>query len=53
MIQRVEEANAEFEEHEDRYVEHMQDDWKERSRMERDGDRSISEMFESLKGDRA
>lgn len=53
MIQRVEEANAEFEEHEDRYVDHMQDDWKERSRMERDGDRSISEMFESLRGDRA
>lgn len=52
MIQRVEEANAEFEEHEDRYADHMQDDWKERSRMERDGDRSISELFGSLRGDR-
>lgn len=53
MIQRVEEANAEFEEHEDQYADHMQDEWKERSRMERDGDRSISEMFGSLSGDRA
>lgn len=50
MIQRVEEANAEFEEDEDRYADHMQDEWKERSRMERHGDRSISEMFGSLKG---
>lgn len=52
MIHRVEEANTEFEEDEDRYVDHMQDEWKERSRMERDGDRSISEMFASLRGDR-
>lgn len=52
MIQRVEEANAEFEEHEDQYADHMQDEWRERTRMERDGDRSISEMFGSLKGDR-
>lgn len=50
MIQRVEEANAEFEEDEDRYADHMQDEWKERSRMERHGDRSISEMFGSLRG---
>lgn len=53
MIQRVEEANAEFEEHDDQYADHMQDEWKERSRIERDGDRSISEMFGSLRGDRA
>lgn len=53
MIQRVEEANAEFEEHEDQYADHMQDEWKERSRMERDGDQGISEMFGSLRGDRA
>lgn len=52
MIQRVEEANAEFEEHEDIYADHMQDEWKERYRSERDGDRSISEMFGSLSGDR-
>jgi hypothetical protein len=50
MIQRVEEANAEFEEGEDRYADHMQDEWKELSRMERHGDRSISEMFGSLRG---
>ncbi|WP_172299991.1 restriction endonuclease [Pseudoruegeria sp. HB172150] len=53
MIQRVEEANAEFEEQEDQYADHMQDEWKERYRAERDDDRSISEMFGSLRGDRA
>jgi hypothetical protein len=53
LIQRVEEANAEFEEHEDEYADHMQDEWKERSHMERGGDRSISDMFGSLRGDRA
>lgn len=53
MIQRVEEASAEFEEHEDQNADRMQDEWKERSRADRDGDRSISEMFESLRGDRA
>ncbi len=53
MIQRVEEASAEFEEHEDLYADRMQDEWKERSHMERDSDRSISEMFGSLRGDQA
>lgn len=53
MIQRVEEASAEFEEHEDQYADHMQDDWKERYRADCDSDRSISEMFGSLRGDRA
>jgi hypothetical protein len=48
LIQRVEEENAEFEEREDQYADHMQDEWKERSRMERDGDRSTSAMFASL-----
>jgi len=53
MMQRVEDAIAEFDEDEDQYADHMQDEWKERSRVERDGDRSISEMFGSLRGDRA
>ena len=53
LIQRVEEANAEFEEREDQYADHMQDEWRERSRMDRDGVRNISEMFASLRGDRA
>jgi len=53
MIQRVEEANAEFVEHEDQYADHMQDKWKERYRADRDGDRRISELFGSLRGDRA
>lgn len=52
MIQRVEEVNAEFEEQEDQYADHMHDEWKERTRMERDDDRSISEIFGSFRGDR-
>lgn len=53
IIQRAEEANAEFEDQGDQYADHMLDEWKERSRMERDGDRNISEMFGSLRGDRS
>ncbi len=53
LIERVEQANAEFEEHEDQYADHMQDEWKERARDERAGDRSIADMFESLRGDRS
>jgi hypothetical protein len=52
LIERVEEAKAEFEEHEDAYADHMQDEWKERYHFERDADRSVSEMFASLRGDR-
>jgi hypothetical protein len=51
LIQRVDEAKSEFEEHEDAYADHMQDEWKERYRFERDADRSVSEMFGSLRGD--
>ena len=53
MIERVEQANAEFEEHEDEYADHMQDKWKERYRDERAGDRSIADMFASLRGGRS
>ena len=52
LIERVGEAKAEFEENEDAYADHMQDEWKERYRFERDADRSVSEMFASLRGDR-
>lgn len=52
MLQQVEEATAEFEEQEDQYTDRMQDEWKERSLIERDGDRTISEMFGSLMDDR-
>lgn len=51
MIQRVEDAKDEFDEHEDQYADHMQDEWKERYREERESDRSISDMFGSLRGD--
>jgi hypothetical protein len=52
LVERVEEAKSEFEEHEDARADHMQDEWKERWRDERDHERSVSEMFGSLKGDR-
>lgn len=52
LIECVEEAKAEFEEQEDAYSDHMQDEWKERWRDERDSDQSVVDMFESLKGDR-
>ena len=48
----MEEAKAEFEENEDAYAEHMQDEWRERYRLERDADRSVSELFSSLRGER-
>jgi hypothetical protein len=53
LIERVEEAKAEFEEREDAYADHMEDEWRERHLLERDADRSVSEMFLSLRGDRA
>jgi hypothetical protein len=43
---------AEFQEQADEYADYMQDDWKERWRGERDTERSVSEMFGSLKEDR-
>lgn len=52
LIERVGEAKAEFEEHQEAYADHMEDEWKERWRAERDSDRSVSEMFGSLNGDR-
>ncbi|QZO00513.1 hypothetical protein [Chenggangzhangella methanolivorans] len=53
MIERVEEANAEFAEQEDTYADHMHDEWQERYRDERAGDRSIADMFGSLRGNRS
>jgi DNA polymerase III delta prime subunit len=52
LIESVDEAKAEFEEHQDAYADHMQDEWKDRWRDERDNERSVSEMFDSLGGDR-
>lgn len=53
MIERVEQANADFEDNDDQYSDHLQDEWKERYRDERSTDRSISDMFGSLRGDRS
>jgi hypothetical protein len=53
LIQRVEEAKAEFDENEDAYADHMEDQWKDRWRQERATERSVSEMFGSLTGDRS
>lgn len=53
LLTRVEEAKGEFEEHEDAYADHMQDEYKERWRDERASERSVSDMFGSLRGDRS
>jgi hypothetical protein len=52
LLARVAEAKNEFEEQEDAYADHMQDEYKERWRDERADERSISEMFGSLHSDR-
>lgn len=52
LLQKVQEAKDEFEEHEDAYADHMQDEYKERWRGERASERSVSDMFGSLRGDR-
>jgi hypothetical protein len=52
LLAKVEEAKAEYEEHEEAYADNMQDEWKERWRDERDTERSVTEMFGSLRGDR-
>jgi hypothetical protein len=53
LIERVEEAKAEFEENEGAHADHMEDEWKERWRQDRATERSVSEMFRSLTGDRS
>lgn len=52
LLERVEEAKADFEQNEEAYADHMQDEWKERWREERDSERSASDMFSSLRNDR-
>jgi hypothetical protein len=52
LLQKVEETKNEFEESEEAYAEHMQDEYKERWRDERASERSVSDMFGSLRGDR-
>lgn len=52
LLERVEEAKEEFEDHESAYEDHMHDEWKERWRDERANERSVSDMFGSLRGDR-
>jgi hypothetical protein len=53
LIQRVEEAKAEYEENEGASADHLEDEWKERWRQDRATERSVSEMFGSLTGDRS
>jgi hypothetical protein len=50
---RVLESRVDFEELQNSYEDHMQDEWKERWREERATERSISDMFGSLKEDRS
>ncbi len=52
LIERVEQEKTEALEGQDAYEDHMQDVWKERWREERATERSVSDMFESLRGDR-
>ncbi len=52
LLTEVEEAKSEFEEHEEAYADHMQDEYKERWRDERASERSVSDMFSSLHSDR-
>jgi hypothetical protein len=53
LIERVSEAQGEFEDYEGARADHMEDEWKERWHEERESERSVSDMFGSLKGDRA
>jgi hypothetical protein len=53
LIERVEHAKAEFEDRADAYADHMQDEWKDHWREERASERSVSDMFGSLRDDRA
>lgn len=50
LVERVDEAKAAFEEHENACADHMQDEYKERWHYERASERDVSEMFESLRG---
>ena len=52
LLTKVEEAKNDFEEHEDAYADHMQDEYKEHWRDERASERSVSDMFGSLRSDR-
>ncbi len=49
---RVAEAKTEFEEHEDAYADHMQDQWKEDMYDRRAEERDIDDLFGSLRDDR-
>jgi len=51
LIEWVEEAKAEFEDHQSEQADHMYDEWKERYYLERDSERDISELFSSLRTD--
>jgi hypothetical protein len=52
LIERVEQAKAEFENEEDAYDDHIQDELKDLWRAERASERTVSEMFDSLRDDR-
>ena len=52
LIERASEAKAELEDNKSERADHMYDEWKERRYVERDGERSVSDMFSSSRGDR-
>lgn len=49
LVERVADAQTEFEERSYEYADHMQDEWKEQWRENRDFECTVSEMFGSLK----
>lgn len=51
-FEKINENKAEFEEQQDAYTDHMQDEWKERWRDERARERDVHDMFGSLIFDR-
>jgi Restriction endonuclease len=51
LVEQVEEARADFEDHQSEQADHMYDEWKERGYLERDSERRLSEMFSSLRDD--
>jgi len=52
LLTKVEEEREEFEANAEEYADQMEDEWKEHWREERATDRSISEMFGSLRSSR-
>lgn len=49
LLERAEEVIADFEDYEEQRADHLYDEWKERSYDERDNERSVTDMFGSMR----